>query len=277
MAWHRARYSAIVPRTRTLIETVSEWDDPDIRAVLADLARDQPTPAMDAIIYRGRNLLWRMVVAGESVAVKRFRTRGWWAKLSYRLRSGKARRSFHNAQELIRRGIPTPAPRALIEVWRGGWLHEAYYLCADLGPAPQIRRVLLDTDFADREGHCTRLATMLAGMHAAGIWHRDMTAGNVLLVETATGWTYHLVDLNRLRFGPVRPARGVANLAKLEARDELRDALLRGYCQARDFDLNRARRRYEAAFRRHRRHWAIKKGTRRWRRWLFARDDDGGR
>jgi len=251
------------------IDLCARWDTPERRAWLVALEATVDAAPADAVIHRARNTLVRCAVFGETVVAKRFQVRGnLWKRLTDRIGTGKALRTFHIAKELRLRGLATPEPIAAVEIRAQGTLAGAWYVCADQPNAGTVRD-LLRPDFPDRLAHIRRFGAWAARVHDAGVLHRDFNSANVLLVTRSDGGFDHsLVDLNRIRFGAVGVAAGLYNLLQpgFFAADEVA-ALLDGYARARHDplgDLDRAA--YQALARLHRAHWALKKASRPLRR-----------
>ena len=178
-----------------------------------------PAAALDTVHW-GRNYLYRARVDSADgaldVVVKQFRERGWRERLARR-RSGsrlasraasKAERSFRGAQALVVLGVATPAPLL--------WLHSetaatSLYVCRHL-PARIEARYLVRARNAGREqgefpavdwaAFLAATADLARRLHDGGVWHRDFSAGNLLILPGARPHEIAeiaLVDLNRLR------------------------------------------------------------------------------
>lgn len=246
---------------RTTIEVAPEAD-----GALAAWCRDLPAlvdaAGTEDILHRGRNLLVRCASPAGTVVAKRFGL-AWWQRLVYAVRSTKARRSFDNARLLDAHGFATPRPLAVVERRLAGLPVEAWYVCEWIPGADLVRAYIRNrrTDVEPMRG----LGAELARLHEAGLLHRDLTPGNVLIVRDGGGWRYPLVDLNRLARRRPSPAAGIANLAQLELQGPAADALLDGYCARRGLDRDRTGRRYERALRRRWRSRRWRNATRRWR------------
>ena len=132
-------------------------------------------------------------VPGSNVrrVVKRFHGRGPWSVL----RDGRrARAEFENLAELHRRGLSVPAPHGLERmgsVWEVSmqWLPETVTLqsvfpARDLWPQSPERLA-------------TSLGRLLAELHATGLDHPDLHAGNVLIGECGNAWA---IDFHGARF-----------------------------------------------------------------------------
>jgi len=199
---------------------------PDWRGLaLARLAGDKIDPAallpgrlapMDSaaarVLRNKRNRVWSVAApwdARRQIVVKHFRPatglRGW----RQRFKAGKARRSWNGAQELLRRGIPTPEPVAWLEHPARPHAHESYYLCAAFAGGTSARQAFYAVNGGAAEflgepvaGLFRQIAELLARMHGRGVFYRDLSAGNLLLRRGADGnLEFALIDTGRARIG----------------------------------------------------------------------------
>ncbi len=205
----------------------------------------QPPPPLPALLdpgqaqhtlHWGRNYLWvtDWPQLGPAV-VKQFRHESWRARLQRRLRGTKARRSFAVARALAAAGIDTPEPLLWAESERPAG--PAWYVCRLLAgtearyPFRALAGGTLASDFpALGAGELLAAAATLARrLHVAGFWHRDLSAGNLLLFRpgaaeaTSAGagaaageWRAAVVDLNRCRRLPrIGLSRRLRDLSRL--------------------------------------------------------------
>ncbi|MFW5752834.1 MAG: lipopolysaccharide kinase InaA family protein, partial [Planctomycetota bacterium] len=194
-------------------------------------------------------------------------------RLVYRWRSSKAQRSLDHALHLQRLDLPTPRPLAAVEQRHGAVLLRSFYVCAWCDAAPQLREALKRPDFPLRRTHLYQVGALVARLHGAGVVHRDLSPGNILISRHARGFCYPLLDLNRMRFTPPRDlAAAMANLAGLETRDRAGQLLLlAGYCATAGYQRKRALQLYGAAIARHRVRWRFKNAWRAWRKGFAGR------
>jgi hypothetical protein len=119
---------------------------------------------------------------------------------------------------------------------RGKWgiLKHSYYvsicqknnwLLADVvkGDHPNEQAIL--TNF----GHY-----MATKVHPAGIWHNDLSAGNILINKTSNGrYSFSLIDLNRIKIKKrIPPHKGIQNLQKLSSKPIILTPLAEYYAGA---------------------------------------------
>lgn len=244
------------------------WDRPEMRAWCEGLEALAAAASPDAVIYRGRNVIFRATVGGREVAVKRFPVASVGKRLIYRIRKAKAVRAFDHAVRLGELGVGTPQPLAAVDIRRNGWPVASHFCSAFVAEFLEAR-VLRFPDAPDR----TRLLGLLGGfvgrLHEFGVLHLDLTAGNVLLVPDAgapDGFAFQLVDINRMRFCRVGVLAGIGNLVQLRLNDD--GEIFLGYCRARGLDPARLRGLYDARLALRSLRQTFKERTRPWRRRL---------
>jgi tRNA A-37 threonylcarbamoyl transferase component Bud32 len=136
------------------------------------------------------------------VIVKRYEIRGAWDWLKYWIRPSRAAAEWSAGRALAAAGVPTAVPIAKAER-RRLVLRDAALV------VPEIRDALRLDEFADRLSHSepdplrealfAELARIVRRMHDAGIVHRDLHAGNVLVAGPAGAPRIHLIDLHSVR------------------------------------------------------------------------------
>ena len=189
-------------------------------------------------LHWGRNYLWVADWPGEgAVVVKQFRHESLRASLSRRLRGSKARRSFAIARALAAAEVVTPEP--LLWAESVGARGPAWYVCrlvAGTEARYPFRALAAGTLAADFPGlGAEELLGAAAGtartLHDAGFWHRDLSAGNLLLERRGDGLVAGVVDLNRCRrLQEVTLSQRLRDLARLPVfREDDQQALLAAY------------------------------------------------
>ena len=243
----------------SILRLHGSWDSDAGQAWCRDLPARVAAAPEAAVVYRARNVLVQLDGPSGPVVVKAFGKGKWWRP---QRGLGKAVESYDNGMHALRQGIATPEPRAAVLATGTG----GFYVC-DWADGCRSVWDLHDGLLAERE--YTALAEFVARMHDAGVHHRDLTPGNILLKPDGaggpeTGFSHLLVDLNRMQFGPVSAATGLAALAKLECHGRL----VAPYAAARGLDPVAAQRTFARVTLVERVTRRYKNATRPWRRKL---------
>jgi tRNA A-37 threonylcarbamoyl transferase component Bud32 len=198
-----------------------EFDDPAVRALLADIELRAAAPAAN-VLHAGRNRTVQLEVtlaAGRplAVVVKSFGAQGRLKDWNDARRGTKAERSFRVAARLHAAGVGTPAPVACIERWSGRRLLASHFVSVFAPGLTCFRDELIRLYRADPV--CSKLIGLLQtvadavrAMHRAGVQHNDLGNQNIMLRRTgdATWADVQFVDLNRARLRAALSLRDVA-------------------------------------------------------------------
>ncbi len=221
---------------------------PSVQPLIKAVTRHgQPSDA--EVVYKGRrNTLFYILPGGNaggktvndldiSVNVKAFRIPPFPNGYVYRsFRPSKAKRSFFNAEKLIKLGFHTPVPLGYSEIhtgWKisrnaGLWpkMTRSFYFCEHL-PYPNLR------DWEDRpdiDSLLPALGAEIARIHAAGIWFHDFSPGNILLNRNGRGeYEFYYVDLNRMEFDVHDPSKLMQMFKSISWHDEWTERLGEAY------------------------------------------------
>jgi len=199
--------------------------------------------AAEATIHWGRNYLYsaklRTGAGPVPVVVKQFKNQGWKKVLERKLRGSKAERSWRGAMAFAAAGIPTPEPLLLAESDRPDG--PSFFVTRLVAPAYEVRhffhRIRDDSTaggFPDVETgpFLHRLGRFCREIHDAGICHRDLSMGNVLVTaRDPHELELFVLDCNRARagqrMGVVRRCRDSCRFPIVEPSHQ--DAFLGGY------------------------------------------------
>jgi len=223
-------------------------------------------------LWYGRNKIKSYTVASDlaegTMVVKRFKHLSLIQKVVYSIRSHKARRAFSNGLELVKRGESTPEPLACVEIKKGPWLENAYYISGSTSLPPIEERT--DRDDWDKV-LATSFANYVAKLHEHGILHHDLNDTNVLYKTNCEGattnskdeYSFTLIDINRMKFyseGKDIPlSECIENLTRFTGRLDLFEYVIRQYADARGFNQDEFAARAVAQKKRHDRNWARRK------------------
>ena len=170
------------------------------------------------LLFAGRNEIRGFTVAGERIAVKRFRKPSGLNALLYgHLRKSKARRAFEHGKELGRRGIATPEPIGWREDYGAALLRESYLITrySDFRPISEATNRF---PAAETVPVLDAFAAFIVQVHAAGVEHGDFNNGNTQWApDGAGGYRFELIDINRMHFRgrPLTRRESLHNLRRI--------------------------------------------------------------
>ncbi|RME36893.1 MAG: hypothetical protein D6788_10665 [Planctomycetota bacterium] len=157
---------------------------------------------------------------------KRFLPDTGWRRLAAVFRPSRARRSFERGWDLLRLGLRTPTPIAVIESRRGGgsWLITGFVDgLTDLDDIAlrRLSALPLSEQHRIKRRLSERVVEFLVRLRLAGYAHRDFKAANVMIRNWADDPSVWMLDLEGLRRigSPERGMRG----------DRLEDQKARGF------------------------------------------------
>lgn len=186
-------------------------------------------------IYKARNEIKLFEIDGCLINVKQFKVPLFVNRVIYSvLRVPKAVRAYENAQILLSKGVETPQPIGYILFRRGGLLHTSYFISFqvegealyELGKQPLEQTADI----------FTALGRYIAGLHKAGVWHADLSPGNILYRRIGGEIRFCLLDINRMQFGPVSVRKGCMNFARLWGKEAAFRLMAAAYAEARGAD-----------------------------------------
>lgn len=217
-------------------EIAEHYATPEFLAFLADPNALLSAPGTE-ILLAGRNTVAAVKDAPggrppEGIVVKSFGARGL-SRLKTLVQPSKAARAWRGAVALVDAGFGTAAPIAYLERRRGGLIRESYFVAERLAGGREIRFLFRELAPAELEPLLAALAGELVRIHAAGLLHRDLSDGNILVESVGGGFRFVFLDTNRVRrrgrLGRMARAR---NLVRLGVPAGLRPFFLERYAAA---------------------------------------------
>ena len=205
----------------------------------ADFINNLPTIFLKEgeTIYKARNEVKLFCVNGKELIVKSFQIPHFVNRFVYaHLRSSKAERSYTNSMILLEKGIDTPQPVAYIEIIKNGLLLESYYV-SEKSPYDREFREISNSPVTEKSAPVLiQFAAFTASLHEKNVYHKDFTPGNVLFGEKNGSYLFQLIDVNRMKIGPVDMQMGCKNFYNLYMSDIHFSIVARHYAQVRGFD-----------------------------------------
>ena len=222
------------PSTRGFVHP--DRDGPAVRALLKDIDA-LLRQGGGRIIHEGRNRLTVVRLPLDSfhpqeVVIKQFRPRGL-KRIKTLILPSSASKAWRGAASLQEKGLNTPFPLACLEERKGGIATRSFILTEYLAESEEIRSAFREWDMPALKPLISRLAEFLRRCHRAGIYHRDLSDGNIL-VKTGEGGGFEpfMIDTNRIRLSRrIGGLRGVKGLVRLGVPDGLQEYFLKEYCR----------------------------------------------
>lgn len=191
------------------------------------------------VIYKGRNELRMFEHQGVEYIVKSYRKPNLINRFVYGMfRSSKAQRSFEYALKLMDIGVGTPLPVAYMTE-RIGILFGKSYFVSLKSSCKHIYKELFERKFEEEDEVLRKVAVITATLHNNNICHLDYGRGNILFEKVGEEIKIELVDLNRMKFGPVSMDAGCKNLERLPATPRMHKILSEEYARLRNFNPDR--------------------------------------
>jgi tRNA A-37 threonylcarbamoyl transferase component Bud32 len=167
-------------------------------------------------IHKARNELKIIEYEGVETVVKAFKVPNLLNQIIYAYcRDSKAKKSYDNAVKLQKLGINTPTPIGYIEFYKNFLFKESFFVSQKQEYAFTIRAPLRDLDFTDRKRIIKKFVAFTYNLHQNGVYHKDYSAGNILVIKNGDDYEFSVVDINRMEFKPVGVKLGLDNFAKL--------------------------------------------------------------
>ena len=183
-------------------------------------------------IYDKRNIVKIVEFERKKYVVKSFKTPHLLNQIIYRFfRDSKAKRSFVNSIKLEQLGISTPKPIGFIEFPTRFRFKESFYISEFFDFDFEIRTVLADKEFKDRENILKRFIEYTYKLHQKQVHHIDYSPGNILVKKVDSFYSFWIIDVNRMEFVEFDDDLRMQNLAKLTNDKEDNEFMARYYAQ----------------------------------------------
>ncbi len=148
-------------------------------------------------IHKARNEIKVIPFQGKNFVVKSFKKPSSLKALYYAKKASKAKRSYDYALKLAEL---TPKPVGYIEFYENSRLKESFYVSEYFAYDFTMKEVLRDADFQNPKEVLEAFAIFSSKLHDLGVLHKDYSAGNILIKKEPNGYTFKVVDLNRMAF-----------------------------------------------------------------------------
>lgn len=188
-------------------------------------------------IHKARNELKIINHNGLDIVVKAFKVPNIINRIAYSyLRDSKAKKSYEYSVKI---GSFTPEPIGYVEFYRHKLLKESFFISEKFSYDFTIREPLLDANFEDKENILKAFANFTYQLHENNILHQDYSPGNILIKKEGDGYVFKVVDINRMKFIPLKPEERLRNFAKLWMKDEDLKIVAKEYGKIMNQDLDK--------------------------------------
>jgi len=190
------------------------------------------------VIHNGRNLIKKFTAPdGTVVSVKRYHKAMFLNRVVYSLgiRKPKGLRAYQYPFRLQEKNISTPESIAYIEERYLGLLGFSYFVCVH---CPYTHRMYEfgDAEEGSYEDFAIAFGRFTAMMHDREVLHRDYSPGNILWEKNGNGFSFCLVDINRMSFRHIGMEDGLRNLSRIWGPKGFFLMIVDAYAEARGFD-----------------------------------------
>lgn len=186
-------------------------------------------------IYKDRNELKILTTGYGKVIIKSFGKIYLANRFIYAwIRPSKAKRSFENALLLQKKEINTPTPIAYIECFKKGLIGKNMYVYMYEHSTDNMRKVLADKNYPGREKLLHDFTGFTFSLYQKGVYHKDYSPGNILFKKKETEYHFSLVDINRVKFGPLAAEKKYMIFRRLLAGKDTLQVIAKayaGFCQ----------------------------------------------
>lgn len=187
-------------------------------------------------VYKARNELRKISFREVDLCVKSFKVPHLVNKFAYSfLRESKARRSYENSLKVVNAGFDSPMPVAYIEEYSNGLFYNSFYVCLFSGYT-RLLREFAGSEISGREDIVDALGHYVGKMHNAGIYHRDLSPGNILFEKDGDEIAFSMIDNNRMSFEKVNFEYGCRGMERLRGSDDFFRILGFAYAEERGYD-----------------------------------------
>ena len=184
---------------------------------------------LGVIIKDNRNVIKKVTTDEGTFVIKCFKGMYFFNRLAYSLfRKSKAARSYIYSGILNERGIDTPPHVSWIDCYSRGLLTASYFVSVYY-PYRTLKEFIEEEDESKKKSLFHHLAAFAKKLHSLEIYHRDFSVGNILVIPKDDGYTFAMVDLNRIKFRRVSYKQGLQNFTTLKISSDDMNLLISEY------------------------------------------------
>jgi len=181
------------------------------------------------IIHKARNEIKVINHKNIDLVVKSFKIPNILNRFIYTfICDTKAKKSYEYSLKI---GDVTPKAIGYIEFYENFLLKNSYFISENFNYDFTIREVLLEENFPQKEQILKTFALFTYSLHEKDIYHLDYSPGNILIKKKNDGFTFKIVDINRMKFLFLNTSLRMKNFSKLWAKDEDLKTIIKEYAK----------------------------------------------
>ncbi len=195
------------------------------------------------LIHNSRNVIKKINTGEGTFVVKNFKGMYLFNRLAYSFfRQSKAARSYLHSAILNEKGIVTPPHVAWLDCYTMGLLTQSYFVSVFYAHKTlnEMMEYCANYDPTMTQTLLKHFAAFVLKLHTLGIYHEDLSVGNILVIRKDGGYDFALVDLNRIKFRQIDFMDGLHNFAKLRMSASDLRTVISEYATLRGQDAERA-------------------------------------
>ncbi len=180
-------------------------------------------------IHKARNEIKIIKHEDKEIVVKSFKVPHLINKLVYTFfKDSKAKKSYDNSVKIIEF---VPKPIGYIEFHKFGLIHDSYFVSENFKYDFTIREPLTNAIFEDKQKVFKEFAKFTYDLHEQNILHLDYSPGNILIKKDEDGYTFKIVDINRMTFKKLSLDERLKSFYMLWAKDEDMKTIVNEYAK----------------------------------------------
>ena len=162
----------------------------------------------------------------KRVCIKEYKYLSFSKQLLYSFHNSPARRAWFAAHGLMALNFQVPEPIALCEEKRFGILKKSFIIMEDASAFLPCNKYVIEK-FGDphdeviyrrKQRFVSCLAESFRQLHDSGVYHGDLKANNIIVMESNDTWNFFYLDLDRVWFKKWLTLRKkIKNLSQLNA------------------------------------------------------------
>ncbi len=162
----------------------------------------------------------------KSVCIKEYKYPSHLKRFLYAFHNSLGRKAWFAAHGLLTLNIKTPKPIALFEEKRPFIIKKSFIIMDDISNCSPCNKYVAEK-FKNPNGKINRrmkknfifhLALSFRQLHDSDVYHADLKANNIMIMESQDSWDFSYLDLDRVRFNKkITIKEMVKNLSQLNA------------------------------------------------------------